>query len=252
MANIAATWEDLSPEVQRAIGRRDEIAQPIFGALSALDLSWEIAVGNMSDLDRTLRAYEGSGWRSIRGRDAASFQYHRLVLRMFHNFLSASVSTMWHADRIAGRIRRHASALSAEYAQRATVLRDSPNYCLLAWLRDYAVHSGHHVTVLTIHDGTSAAGDMVLVGSVCFDFEMIRLETGRQIMRGRRTKRHATDTARMRNILNSFPKHVEMRSLVENFYRSAGDLLKWFRVGLVDFQSAVYSKPLDHWMEMNK
>ena len=111
MTPPTSEFDDLPPEKQAAIEQREAVTQPIYNAVTSLDLTWEIARGNLADLERALRPWEGVSrtWRTLhRDQSAMNQGHHRLVLRRFHNFLGSAASAVWHAERIVARLIRSA------------------------------------------------------------------------------------------------------------------------------------------------
>ena len=239
--------EDLPAHIQDAIKRRESQTRPIHSAIEALDLTWEITGGNMAELERALQVFEGDRWKEVHDHGPATHGYHRHVLRLFHNFLAASVSTVWHAERIVGRIKNIAPELSDEFSRRIIKLQASPDFCFLDRLRDYAIHAGHHITVLVFQGVTSEQDDMILVRSVCFDVKQVRIDIEQEL---RRTRSKATrdDIAGLRALLAALPEQVEMRGLVQGYFAQVGDLLKWLRKALIDFNSALSARPFESWI----
>jgi hypothetical protein len=158
--SVGDEFNDLPPHIQAAIRRREAVTRRIHDAVDSLDLTWEIAGGNLAELDRAILAWEGDKWRTLHQNRPAKHQYHRRLLRLFPNFLSSAVSAVWHAERIAARLENVAPELSAQFDARLTRLQASEDHRLLDCLRDYAIHTGHHSTVLVLQGVQTEAGEM--------------------------------------------------------------------------------------------
>ena len=143
-------FKDLPRHVQDAIRRCDMMTEPVSEAVESLDLTWEITGGNLAELDHTLGQWEGPNWRTIHNDGPASHRYHRFVLRHFHNFLASAVAAVAHAERVIGCLKGLAPGLYKEFDARLTAVNTSESFRLLCCLRDYAIHTGHHTTVLVI------------------------------------------------------------------------------------------------------
>lgn len=239
-------FDTFPPHIQAAIRRRDAVTRRIHDALASLGLTWEIAGGNLADMDRALGTWEGDKWRTIHQDVPAKHRYHRYLLRLFHNFLSSAVSAVWHAERIVGRLKHIAPDLSAEFAHRLTRLHASENYRLLRCLRHYAVHTGHHSTVLVLQGVEAEGGEMGLAGLVCFDVKVILGYLSNEAKRaGAKRRDELRDSYR---IVSALPDHVEMRGILQRYFAEVGDLLRWLRRALIDLSTAVNARPLDSWV----
>ena len=238
--------ESLPRHIQEAIKRRDAVTRPVHDSLAALDLTWEIAGGNLAELEQALRIWEGKQWVEVH-QGATAHKYHRYLLRLFHNFLSSAVAAVWHAERIVGRVKHLAPDLSNDFSRRLMALRASQYYCFLDRLRDYAIHAGHHVTVLVTRGATSEAGEETLVRSVCFDLKNIHLDIESELKRAR-SKSKRQDVQQLRELVTTLPEHVEMRAVVEEYFAEVGSLLRWLRKALLDFNTAIYARPFECWI----
>jgi hypothetical protein len=236
-------FDDLPPHIQAAIKRRDAVTRPVHEAIDALDLTWEITGGNLGELDQALRTWEGDGWRNIHEDGAAQHRYHRQVLRLFHNFLSSALSAVEHAKGIVAELKGVApDHLSDEFADRRDGLEGSAHYRLLDCLRDYAIHRGHHSTVLVLRGVQTELGDGGLAGSVCLDLKRFLGYLDIEAKRG--SKKGIRET---RRVAGALPEHPEIRGILEKYFEEVGDLLRWLRQALLDVNTAAYARPMAHW-----
>jgi hypothetical protein len=236
-------FKDLPQHVQEAIARREAVTKPLRTAIESLDLSWEITRGNLAELDSTLKEWEGQNWRAIHNDAAARYRYHRLILRQFHNFLASAVSAIDHARPLVSRLRHVAPDLSTEYVARLEGLTDSDRYHVLKRLRDYAIHRGHHATVLVLRDRTSANEGHALEGFVSFDVVAVRSYIQGETRRGR-GKRQG-----LRLLAGILAEQAEpnMRDLLTGYYEEVGGLFRSLRKTLVEAWTSAQNRPLREW-----
>jgi hypothetical protein len=246
MTPEAQSFEDLPPEIQAAVKRRDAVTQPLMDGVKSIDLTWEIAGGNMAELNTALLVWEGKGWERIHQDAVATHRYHRLLLRLFHNFLSSSVSTMWHAEQLVSKLKGVAPPLEAQFRQRKNRIQASEPFRLLLCLRDYAIHTGHHLTELVLRGSEAQSGETTLVGSVCFDLKVVRgfLEAERLRARSGEKSRRIQATL---DELRGRPDSIDMRELLETYYSDVGTLLRWLRSELLEATQAAHKRPLAQW-----
>jgi len=236
-------FEDLPPEVRLAIGLRDAVTNPLSEAIIRIDFTWDIARGNLNDMERALRPWEEGDWLSIQQDAARAHQYHRLVLRLFHNFLGSAVSAVWHAERIVSRLMRTAVKdfqpdLYVSFSKRRDSLRGSQNYRVLNCLRHYAVHTGHHLTVLVLR---GVEGRENLAASVCFDMSVVSTYL-KENTRGR-----SQDDQDLQRIIKALPEQPEIRQILHNYFGEVESLLRWLRQTLIDLRMAANARPLEAW-----
>jgi hypothetical protein len=107
--------EDYPLPMQRAIKTRDAASQPLSAALQTLDVSWSILEGNAVELGKAMALFSNgaapltAGALSIWQNHGASHHYHRAIIRLFHNFLSAATAHLAHMGRHAGALKSHIS-----------------------------------------------------------------------------------------------------------------------------------------------
>lgn len=239
-------FEELPLDIQRDVKRREAVTRPLYEAISALDVSWEIVRGNMEELDRVLDVFEGDEWLKVR-EPPAEYQYHREVLRLFHNFLSASTAAVWHAERIVGRVKHLAPEVSVGYRERVSSVRNSREYRFLVRVRNYGVHSGHHISVLHHQGAKAASGDMTLIRSVRFSVDPVRAELEQQLRRGRSRKGRIQLRAEL-EFAAALPSDAPMRDLLLAYFDQVGTLFGWLRQALVAFSASQNAKPIEAWM----
>lgn len=236
-------FDQLPPHVQEAITRRQAFTSPISGAIESLDLTWEIAGGNLTQIYRAMDKWEGDGWRQIHLDGSVKHSYHRELLRLFHNFLSSALASVWHAERMVGRLKTVAPELFQQFGTRVEVFAASDAFLLLGVLRDYAIHTGHHVTVLMLQ--SAQAGD-VLIPKVGFDVEILRGHVEAEVLRAARSPRRRGRLEHLLALLNTL-QAPEMRQIVRDYHRDVGGLLGWLRQQLISFRQSAYSRPLKEW-----
>jgi hypothetical protein len=215
-------FEDLPPHIREAIIRREAFTSPISSAIESLGFTWEIAGGNLAEIHRALTVWEGDGWRGMHNEGAAKHRYHRELIRLFHNFLSSAVSAVWHAKRIAGRLRNVARELSEGFKRRMAVVAASDAFLLLEQLRDYAIHTGHHLTVLVLQGASTPTG-AVMVPKVCFEVEVLRGHVQAEMPRARATRKR-DELQHVLGLLDTL-KTPEMRHIVQSYHKDVGGLL---------------------------
>jgi hypothetical protein len=241
----AVDFDELPPHVQEAIRRREAFTSPIFRAIDSLGLTWEIAGGNLTEIYRSIEKWEGDGWRRIHLDGMVKHSYHRELLRVFHNFLSSAMASVWHAERMVGRLKTVAPELSEQFGSRVEVLAGSDAFLLLQLLRDYAIHTGHHVTVLTLQGGSGPTGN-VLIPKVGFDVEVLRVHLQAELLRAARSSRKRERLQQSLEILDAAPP-PEMRQVVRVYHKDVGGLLGWLRQELIALNRTASSRPLKKW-----
>lgn len=228
--------EDLPYPVQRTILRRDAEVRPVLDAVSEIDLSWTIVQGNARELLETTAMWSGSHpqsrslWTDVR----AKFDYHRLVIRRLHNFLSSATAQIAHLTRQSRHFRKFDAALYTEFVERREAL--DKQLALLIEVRDYSEHGGPHHSVLMLQ-GTTDGG---LVGVVGLHLAAFVEDL----------KQKATRAARARLALALISElgrdSVDISTLVNEYYVGITGHRQWFRERLLALHSTL-SNDLPRW-----
>jgi hypothetical protein len=228
--------EDLPLPIQRTIVRRDAEVRPVLDAVSEIDLSWTIVHGNAKELLETTAIWSGSHSqsRSLWTDQRAKFDYHRLVIRRLHNFLSSATAQIAHLTRQSRHFRKFDSTLYVEFLERKEALDNQ--LALLIEVRDYSEHGGPHHSVLILQ-GTTDGG---LVG-------IVELQLAAFI---EDLKQKATRVARARLALAlvAEPKRdsIDISALVNEYYEGVTAHRQWFRERLLALHSML-SNDLPRW-----
>jgi hypothetical protein len=228
--------EDLPFPVQRTILRRDAEVRPILDAVSEIDLSWTIVQGNASELLETTALWSGSHpqSRSLWTDASAKFNYHRLVVRRLHNFLSSATAQIAHLTRRSRHFRKFDAALYAEFVERKEAF--NKQLALLIEVRDYSEHGGPHHSVLILQ-GTTEGG---LVGIVEFHLGAFVEDLKEKAARTPRARLALTRISELNR------DSIDIPTLVNEYYAGITAHRQWFRERLLALHGTL-SNDLPRW-----